>query len=177
LQYVCFQLEDGCVPVCANLPATIDPDEPSSKILRKTARTSEFSALMPWSADKTPWGHDNAAQVSFSGVNSRNNRNSLQRCSPPASLGASCRCAYQVKNLTLALQAYTLTALLSLLGWYPRAGSSEPADAACSPSHWNVSNQHETLQLVVHSRGVQDLWTHFSSSLCSGVRQRPSMAL
>lgn len=66
LQFECIQLKDGCVPVCANLAATIDPDEPSSKILRKTARTSEFSALTPWSADRTPWCHENAAQVSLS---------------------------------------------------------------------------------------------------------------
>ena len=70
-----FSKKDGCVPVCANLAATRDPDEPSSKILRKTARTSEFSALMPWSADRTPWDYENAAQVSLSCVNPRNNRN------------------------------------------------------------------------------------------------------
>lgn len=164
LHFECIQLKDGCVPVCANLAATIDPDEPSSKILRKTARTSEFSALTPWSADRTPWCHENAAQVSLSRVNPQNNRNGFQWCLPLASLEASCRCTYQVKSLSLAMQAYALTALLSLLGWYPLAGSSEPADAAYRPSHRGMSNQHEALQLDVHSRGVQDLRTHTHTS-------------
>ena len=96
IQFECIQLNEECVPVCANLAATIDPDEPSSKILRKTARTSEFSALMPWSADRTPWGHTNAAQVSLLRVNPRNNRNAFHWCLSLASLEASCRCTYQV---------------------------------------------------------------------------------
>ena len=42
-----FASQRKAVPVCANLTATMDPEEPSNNILRKMARTSEFSAFTP----------------------------------------------------------------------------------------------------------------------------------